>query len=458
MPRRPKSQLVPVAVRVRERRALNPALVFVYGFAALILVGAAILMTPLASADGRWTPWIDALFTSTSAVCVTGLVVVDTGTYWSPFGHAVILGLIQIGGLGFMTSSTLLLRLVGRRASLRERMLLREALGSGGLGSAVVVARRIVIFTLIAEAVGMVVLTLFFLRQHDPLTAAWWGLFFAVSAFNNAGFDLVGDFASLTPYRSDPVLLLTVAGLLILGSISFAVVDDIVRNRRFARLSLDTKLVLVTTVGLLAFGTIALLITERDNVLTFGAMDFGYRLLNAFFMATSPRSGGFATVDVGQMMDASLLLLIALMLIGGSAGSTGGGIKVQTFGILVGATLSAIRGLPEVELFGRRIRQSDLMRAVAVSSLVLLFVFAVAMVLTFLDAFSFVRNLFEAVSASATVGLSTGITPDVSTPGRLVLIVAMFSGRLGPVTLMVALAAREHRPLVRWPEETVRIG
>ena len=449
---------MPVVGRVRERRALNPALVFVSGFAALILVGAAVLTTPLASADGRWTPWIDALFTSTSAVCVTGLVVVDTGTYWSPFGHAAILVLIQVGGLGFMTSSTFLLRLAGRRVSLRERMLLREALGSGGIGSAFSLARRVALFTLIAEAAGTIVLTIFFLREHDPLTAAWWGLFHAVSAFNNAGFDLVGNFASLTPYRSEPVLLLAIAGLLILGSVSFAVMDDVVRQRRFARLALDTKLVLVVTGGLLAFGTVALLITERDNVLTYGSMDVGHRLVNAFLMATSPRSGGFASVDVGQMMDTSLLLLIALMFIGGSAGSTAGGIKVQTLGILVGATLSAIRGLPEVEVFGRRVREPDLMRAVAVSLLVTLFVFTVAMVLAFAGSFSFVRTLFEAVSASATVGLSTGITPSISEPGRLVLIVAMFAGRLGPVTLMVALAARERRAPYRWPEESVRIG
>jgi trk system potassium uptake protein TrkH len=251
----------------------HPAVVFLYGFLALIMAGTILLALPVASATGDWTPVLDALFTATSAVCLTGLVVVDTGTYWSGVGQAIILALVQIGGFGFMTSSTLLLLLIGRRVSLRERLLLREALGSGGPGSVLALARRVFVFTVIAEVLGILVLTTRFLADLDPPRALWWGVFHAVSAFNNAGFDLVGDYRSLIPYNHDPAILLTILALLTLGAISYTTVEDVVRQRRFARLTLDSKLVLVVMASLLVGGTLVLLFTERRNVETLGAMD-----------------------------------------------------------------------------------------------------------------------------------------------------------------------------------------
>ena len=262
----------------------HPAVVFVYGFALVILVGAMLLTLPVSSAAGRWTPFLDALFTATSAVCVTGLVVVNTASYWSSLGHVIILILFQVGGIGFMISATALILLSGRRATVRERVLLREALGGGEIGSVIALARNVIVFTVIAETVGTAVLTARFLQEMEPPQALWWGLFHAVSGFNNAGFDLFSD--SLIGFSHDPVVLLTLAMLFVLGALSYTTVEDLAGRRRFGRLALDTKLVVVTSGLLAGIGTLALLFTERSNPATLGAMALGPRVLNAFFQAT----------------------------------------------------------------------------------------------------------------------------------------------------------------------------
>ncbi len=443
---------------VARRRTWHPAVVFVYGFAGLIIGGAVILTLPFASADGEATPFINALFTATSAVCVTGLVVVDTGTHWNGFGQAVVLALIQAGGFGFMTSSTLFLLVLRRQASLRERVLLTEAFGGGGLGSVLALARKVIIFTAVVEGAGATILALRFLGVVDPPLAVWWGVFHSVSAFNNAGFDVTGGFRSLTPFSEDAVVLLTVAGLLMTGGISYTVVEDVVRHRRFARFTLDTKLVLATTAALVALGALGLLLSERDNAATLGAMSPPVRLLNAFFQAVTPRTAGFNSVDIGKMTETGLFVMIALMFVGGASGSTAGGIKVQTFSLLFFAILSAVRGAVDVEAFRRRVPLTTVMRAIAVALLSLAVVFLSSFALSVSESFSFLRVFFEVFSAFGTVGLSTGITPDTTAFGRVVLILTMFAGRLGPLTLVLALAAREQRKAYRWPEESVRIG
>jgi trk system potassium uptake protein TrkH len=443
---------------VVRRTNWSPGLVFVVGFAAFIGVGAVLLMLPLSSAEDHWTSVIDALFTATSAVCVTGLVVVDTGTYWSRFGQVVILLLIQLGGLGFMTSSTLLLLLLRREATLRERILMREALGGVGIGSVAFLARKILIFTLVAEVAGSIVLSISFLRDNDPLKAVWWGVFHSVSAFNNAGFDLVGGFRSLVPFNQRPEVLLTIAALLIMGGISYTAVEDVAKRRRFVRLALDTKLVLVTSAVLIVLGTAAILFAERANPATLGDMPFGQRLMNAFFMGVTPRTAGFNSVDTGAMTENGLFVIGALMFVGGAAGSTAGGIKVQTFSLLFFAIVAAVRGGMDVEAYGRRVPNSIVLRAIAVALLSLAVVLTVAMGLTVTEGPRFGYLLFETISAVGTVGLSVGVTPDLTVVGRVILTLAMFAGRLGPLTLVLALASRE-RPLgIRWPEEGVKIG
>lgn len=449
---------VPLAVAPAPRRAFNAGVVFAAGFAAIIAVGTVLLMLPISHDAGRWTPWLDALFTAASAASVTGLAVVDTGTHWSFFGQVVILALVQVGGLGFTIFSTFLLGLAGRRASLRQRLLLRDSLGGGALGSVLTLARRVLLFTVIAEGLGALVLTAAFAATQPLPTALWWGIFHAVSAFNNAGFDLTGEFRSMVPYQDAPLVLLTLSVLLTFGGLSYAVVEDVVRRRRFRRLTLDSKLVLVVTFGLLPLGTLLLLFTERANGGTFAPMSADLQLLNAFFLSSVARSSGFNSVDIAAMTDGGLLVLIGLMFVGGAAGSTAGGIKVQTVGILACATASAVRGLPDVVAFERRVPIPEVLRAIAVTMLSGALVFVATFLLGLADVQPFLREWFEVVSAFSTVGLSTGLSLETTAGGRAILIAMMFVGRLGPLTLAVALAEREQRSPLRWPSETVRIG
>jgi trk system potassium uptake protein TrkH len=303
-----------------------------------------------------------------------------------------------------------------------------------------------------------VVLSIAFMRELEPAQAIWWGVFHSVSAFNNAGFDLVGGFRSLVPFNQQPQILLPISCLLIVGGISYTVVEDVLQRRDFVRLALDTKLVLVTTLALVTLGFVGVLFTERSNLATLGGMSVGPRLLNALFTGVSPRTAGFNSVDTGAMTESGLFVLIGLMFVGGAAGSTAGGIKVQTFALLFFAILSAVRGGSDVVAFNRRIPTAQMLRVVAVTSLALAFVFIVAFALTLTERARFLDLLFEAFSAFGTVGMSTGITPDLNPAGRLIVALSMFAGRLGPLTLVLALAARERQAVLRWPEEGVKIG
>jgi trk system potassium uptake protein TrkH len=313
------------------------------------------------------------------------------------------------------------------------------------------------VFTLILECAGAIILTLRFLDVAEPARALWWGVFHAVSGFNNAGFDLMGNYRSLIGFNQDAAVLLTIAILMLAGATSYSVVEDVITERRFIRLTLDTKLVLVSMLGLTVLGTLAMLFTERDNAGTLGAMEPLSRVLNAFFLSTS-RTGGFSSVDVASFTDDGLIVLMALMFVGGAAASTAGGIKLQTFSILFFAIVSSVRGHQDVEAFRRRVPNVLVMRALAVALLGVAVVFVLFFCLNVTEHFAFEQVLFEAFSAFSTVGLSAGITPETSPAGRVILIVAMFVGRLGPLSLALALAAREHRPSYQWPEEPIRIG
>lgn len=457
--RRPETVQIELPKLVPKRRSRHPAVTFVYGFTGLILAGALLLLLPVSSVDGLWTSPLDALFTATSAVCVTGLVVVDTGTYWSGFGQVVIMLLIQLGGFGFMTSSTLLLLLMRREATLRERILLRESLGSGGLGSVLVLAKRVILFTIAAELIGAIILTVAFISVVDPATAIWWGLFHSVSAFNNAGFDLIGGYRSLVPFQHHVGVLMTIGALIILGGISYTVVEDVAKFRkRHVRLTVDSKLVLVTTLGLILLGALGLLVTEWTNQGTFAPLSIGSKLLNAIFMSISPRTAGFNSIDMAAISENGLVIIMALMFVGGASGSTAGGIKVQTFSLLLFAIVSTVRGAVEVEAYDRRVPLPYIFRALTVALLALALIFLASFALNAIEPFGYMRILFETFSAFGTVGLTTGITPETGPAGRAILILGMFAGRLGPLTLVLALAAREHTRAYRRPEEGVRIG
>jgi trk system potassium uptake protein TrkH len=447
----------------RVRRPRSPSAVLVGGFAVIIAIGAVILMLPMSSASGSWTNPLDALFTATSAVCVTGLVVVDTGTYWSPFGHVVLLALMQIGGFGFMTGSTLLLfLLVGRRTALRDRILAQASTGVPELGSVTNVIKRVAVFTIIAEVIGAALLTLAFALSDaaDPIEAAWWGIFHAVSAFNNAGLDLFGDYRSLADQTDQPVILATLGVLIVLGGLGFAIVGDIAGKRRWRGLALETRVVVLTTAAILAVGTGAVAVFEWSNPATLGALPEAARPLNALFEATTLRTAGFSTLPTGELRDPTLFIIMATMFIGGASGSTAGGIKVNTFSVLLIAIVSTVRGRASAEALGRRIPTEVVFRALSVALLSIAFVFVVALSLelTTPAGIPFIAILFEAISAFATVGASTGLTPELPDGARALLIPAMFAGRLGPLTLVLALAARAHPVPFRRATETMRIG
>ena len=456
---KPRGYTVAPAKRVRRPR--SPALVLVLGFAAVIAVGTVLLMLPVASAAGTWTRPLDALFTATSAVCVTGLVVLDTGTYWSPVGHVIIGGLIQVGGFGFMTGSTLLLFLLtGRRTGLRDRILAQASTGVPDLGDVTMLIRRVAIFTLVIEVAGAVVLGLAFVSEGLPLgQAAWWGVFHSVSAFNNAGFDLTGGFRSLADYAGDAWILGAIGILIVLGGLGYAIVGDVLAKRRWQRLALETKLVLSTTLALIVVGTLTIGAFEWSNPATLGGLPEAQRPLNALFESVTLRTAGFSVLDTGALAEASLFVVMALMFIGGASGSTAGGIKVNTFSILLVTIVSTALGRPSAQAFGRRIQHILIYRAVAVALLSIAIVFTVALLLELTTpGASFVDVLFESVSALGTVGLSTGITPDLPDPARIVASAAMFVGRLGPLTLVLALTARARPTRSRPAVETMRIG
>ncbi len=454
---RPWQILLPQVPRPKAP-GISP-IVLVYGFAGVIVLGMILLILPIASKSGELTSPINALFTATSAVCVTGLVVVDTGTYWSSFGQGVILALIQIGGLGFMTSATIFFLVLGRRIGVKERWLIGQSLGLQRLGGMVRLVRGIVIFTIIVEAIGAAIFYIRFSMEGSTETAVWKSVFQAVSAFNNAGFDIFGNFRSLIDYQTDVLVLLITAALIILGGISFIVVADVIKVRRFGRFSLDTKIVLVTTFALLSLGLLVILFTEYSSPDTLGPLSVPHKILNAFFHSVTPRTAGFASINVGAMATYSLFFTIMLMFVGGAAGSTAGGIKVNTCGMLIATIWSTIRGKEHAGAFDREFISQQINRALALVMLALALVAIVVFLLTITDdKFGFLDLLFEAFSAFGTVGLSTGITPELSTAGRLIITAMMFIGRLGPLILVLSLAQRQRPSTYRYPQDEVRIG
>ena len=430
----------------------------VYGFAGVIAVGTLLLMLPVSNAAGRPTSFIDALFTATSATCVTGLVVVDTGTYWSFFGQFIILLMMQIGGFGFMTGATVLFSVLGRRIGITQRLLVSESLSLEGAGGMVRMVRRMIVFTALVEGIGAVIFFFAFLGEASPLLALWRAIFQTVSSFNNAGFDIFGNFKSLVGYAQNAPVLLTTAALFILGGIGFVVVMDVYKVRRWDRLSLNSKIVLATSAALLAGATVVYLIAEYSNPATLQPMNFPVKLLNAFFQAATPRTAGFNSINTGAMLEYSLFFTIILMFIGGGSGSTAGGIKVNTFGLLLATVLSTIQGKEHAGAFGREFRTGQIYRALAVLVLSLGVAVTAVFLLTITEKSSFLNLFFVTVSALGNVGLDVGISPALSVFGRILVTLLMFIGRLGPLTLVLSLRQRQRFELVHYPEETISIG
>ena len=442
------------------RKARSPWVVLILTLFAITAIGTVLLALPIATAAGQHTTFLDALFTSTSAASTTGLVIADTATRWSPFGQVIILGLTQLGGFAFMTGSTLfLLLLVGRRTSLSDRLRVQAAGGVPQLGRVTDLVRRVAVFTLICEAAGALVLAAaFLLHGKDLATASWWGIFHSISAFNNGGFDLFGGSSSLTHFADAPTILVPIGTLVVLGGLGFAIVGDVWAKRRWVRLALETKLILLGTVILIAVGALGTAMLEWSNPLTLGRLDPADRVVNALFHSVSLRSAGFDSLGVGSLVNESLFLAIGLMFIGGASGSTAGGVKINTVAVLLVASWSAVRSGPSATAFGRRIPNVIVYRCVAIFLVGIAGAFVLALALQLTGRQPFLGVLFESVSALGTVGVSTGLTTQFSPGGQLLLIAAMFVGRLGPLVLVLALAQRTrpvaHRPAV----EPVRIG
>jgi trk system potassium uptake protein len=457
--RLPRIRAVRLALIVpRPNGPLSSTLILVYGFAGLIILGMVLLILPVSGNSGNFTSPINALFTAASSVCLCGLVVVDTGTYWSTFGQAVILVLFQIGGFGFIIGATLLILAIGGRFGLRERLFISDSLGMDQLGGIAGVVARIAVFTLIVEGAGAAVFYFRWLAAGDPGVSAWTAVFHAVSAFNNCGMDLFGNYKSLMDYQSDPTILLVTALLIILGGVGYVVVADFYQKRSFFRLSLDSKIVLFTTLVLLVVGTLFYLIAEHAGPATLGPLAWPQKVLVAFFQSVTPRTAGFSAVNIGGLKSISLFFTMFLMLIGGAAGSTAGGVKVNTLGVLSITVLSLLRGRAHAEAFGRHLNRDTVYRAVSLFLFFLLIIGLFVLLLSITETFPMDSLLFETISAIGTVGLSTGITPALSMAGKFIIVIAMFLGRLAPLTFMAILVNRRKVTDIEYPPEAIRLG
>lgn len=432
------------------------------GFLAVILVGSALLSLPFAAADGEPTAYVDALFTSTSATCVTGLVPFDTALHWSAFGEIVILILIQLGGLGFMTFVSVLLLAFRRGIGLYERRAMAESLSGTKQGSVHKLVWRVVLGTLACELVGALLLCIRFIPDFGALRGIYYSVFHAVSAFCNAGFDLMGaqygEFASLAHYATDPLVSLTICALIIFGGLGFCVWADVLHCKfNPKKLQFYTKLMLLFSGILLAASTLLFLLFERNTSLA--GRPFGERLLCALFNATTARTAGFATTDLNTLSDSGYLLFILLMFIGGCSGSTAGGIKVGTFAVILMGMFAAFRGNRDINIGKRRIASSLPAQALAIfAAYLMLIVLGTLLICTIEPSAGFKPVLFETVSALATVGLSLSLTPVLGVVSKLVVILLMFTGRVGVLTLAQAFGKNKKQSEVRKPIDDVYIG
>ncbi len=447
-----------MADTLKNRQLFSTYQTVAIGFAGLILLGTFLLMLPAASAKGESLSFIDALFTATSAVCVTGLVVVDTGTYFSLFGQLVIIFLIQCGGVGLMTLAALMVIILGRRINLRDRMVMRDAFNQDGISGVARLTLAVVKITLLIEFIGGSILAVRFFADYG-----WQGVYFgywhAVSAFCNAGFDLLGNYQSITGYVSDWTVNIVITSLIIMGGLGFTVMVDVWQARRFAKLSLHSKIVLVTTFLLISAGMSGVYAFENGNPATLGKLDFTGKLLAGYFHSVTARTAGFNSIDMASLTDETLFLTVILMFIGASPTSTGGGIKTTTFAVAALATWSIIRGKAEPVMFGRRIGEKIYTKAFAIIVISGALVVFGLLALTVTETQLFLPLLFEVTSAFGTVGLSCGITSHLTGAGKAILVAIMFAGRVGPLTLALALALKEtHGGQVRYPDENINIG
>ena len=422
----------------KRPKALSPTKTIAVTFAVIILVGTLLLTLPAASRSGISCGFRPALFTATSATCVTGLVLYDTWTQWSGFGQAVILGLIEIGGLGFMSAATLVVFALRKRIGLKQRMVMAQALSLNDMAGVVRIQKTVLIGSLSMEALGALILAVRFWPEYGFPTALKWGIFHSVSAFCNAGFDILGKIApgqSMIPFQSDPVVLLTLSALIVVGGLGFLVWQEIWEKRRFRKLSVYARMVLVATLTLILTGWVVTCLLEWNNPDTLGPMDVGQKLLNGFFQSVTLRTAGFAALDQGKLTGASKGVAMVLMLIGGSSGSTAGGLKTVTFFVLVLFAWSRARGRSSVCVYSRTVPQSQVLDAMTIAMLMIALAVFGGVFISATSPVGFTDALYEAVSALGTVGLSAGATGILSVPAQILIIIYMYFGRVGVLTI-----------------------
>ena len=422
----------------KRPKSLSAMKIIAITFACIVLLGAGLLTLPAASRSGISCGFLPALFTATSATCVTGLVIFDTFTQWSGFGQIVIISLIQIGGLGFMSAATLFVFLLRKRIGLKQRLVMAQALSVSDMDGIVQLQKTVLKGSFAMEGIGALILFVRFLPEFGFAKALKWGIFHAISAFCNAGFDIFGCItpgASLMEFQSDPVVLLTLGALVILGGLGFLVWQDLATNRSFRKCSVYTRLVLVTTAGLLLLGWGMTCLLEWNNPGTLGPMSPGDKLLNGLFQSITLRTAGFAAIDQALLTDAGKAASMVLMLIGGSSGSTAGGLKTVTFIVLILFMTARARGRSTVCVYKRTIPQSQVLDAMTIAFLMVVLAYFGGVFISATSPISFVDALYESVSAIATVGLTAGATGNLSIPAQILMIVYMYFGRVGVLTI-----------------------
>lgn len=458
-----RTQIHSLNENTRNKLFHNPALVIVSSFFILILVGALILMLPICSRSGEVTPFLNSLFTATSATCVTGLVVYDTYLYFSIFGQCVIISLIQLGGLGVVTLTSFFYLLIGKKMGLRTAHLAQESVSSDEHINTVHLIKMVVILTFIFELTGALVLSTQFVPRYGGY-GAFMSVFFSISAYCNAGFDLLGmngEYSNLVSMQDNPVVTFTIMALIVCGGLGFIVWQDIYNYRRRKKLMLHSKVVLITTAALIVLGCIGFLIVEWNNPKTMGNMDIWGKIHHSLFQSVTTRTAGFNTIDLNGMTEVGKILSVVLMFIGAAPGSTGGGIKVTTMVVLLMTVISTIRGRTETIILHRKVDKSIVYKALAVASLAgLLVVVATSVLLLTGDATSDINALFETVSGFGTVGLSVGISAQAGALSKIMLIICMFLGRVGPVSFALSITLRNGAKVTRQvvPEGKIWVG
>lgn len=441
----------------RAKLQLSPPKFLALSFFFLIMGGTLLLYLPCSTSSGQ-SDLLTAFFTATSAACVTGLIVVDTASHWSAFGQVVILLLIQVGGLGIMSFAVFYALVLGRKIQFQQRLIMQQALNKVDPGGVVGLFRSLLLFAFISEAVAAAVLAWHWSALLGWKKALWFGLFHSISAFNNAGFDLWGNFSSLTAFVHDPVVNLVICGLIVVGGLGFVVVDELFRltTKKQKRLSLHSRVVVYTTLVLVIGGTLIFMATEHNHSLA--GMPLFTKFMASLFQSISPRTAGFNTIDFSGLLLSSQLFIAILMLIGGSPGSTAGGMKTSTVALLLAAIRSQVLGKKDTEIRGYRIAYEDILRALTVAALFIGVIITATFILSLTERASLMPLMFEACSAVGTVGLTLGVTTSLSIPGKLIIAAAMFLGRVGPMTLAFALAYNSKPANYRYPAGKVMIG